>query len=144
MVRGVEYCGMPCGRIVFASGEPGVGKTRFGISVVKSINSFGGKILIFQGEVRPEEFKQWTGTNVFDETNFFVSDDREIEKIIYYIKQENPTFVVIDSANMIEDYNRSSAIRVILDSLKNTVAEVGCVCFNDWSFDQRWQVKGQR
>ena len=84
--RGVEYCGMPCGRIVFASGEPGVGKTRFGISVVKSINSFGGKILIFQGEVRPEEFKQWTGTNVFDETNFFVSDDREIEKIIYYIK----------------------------------------------------------
>ena len=47
----IESFGMPCGRIVFASGEPGVGKTRFGIAVIKNINARGGKILVFQGEV---------------------------------------------------------------------------------------------
>jgi len=139
---GLDFYGMPRGRIVFASGEAGVGKTRLAISVVKSINSYGGKILIFQGEVRPEEFKQWTGTNVFDETNFFVSDDRKIEQMVDYIKQEKPTFVTIDSANMIEDYNRSSAIRVILDSLKDTVADIGCVCLMIGHLTKDGKLKG--
>jgi len=141
-INGTDVYGMPRGRIVFASGSPGVGKTRFAISVVKRINALGGKILVFQGEVRPQEFKQWTGSNVADETNFFVSDDREIVKIIGYIKQEKPEFVVIDSANMIEDYNKSSEIRIILDSLKKTVAEVGCVCFMTGHLTKDGKMKG--
>ena len=138
----VKFYGMPHGRIIFASGEPGIGKTRFAISVVKHVNAAGGKILIFQGEVRPEEFKQWTGTDIHDETKFFVSDDRKIEKMIYYIKQEKPVFVVVDSANMIEDYNKSSEIRVILDSLKDTVAKIGCVCFMIGHLTKDGKMKG--
>ncbi len=141
-IKGIDVFGMPRGRIVFASGEPGVGKTRFGISVVKRINALGGKVLVFQGEVRPTEFKQWTGTDVADETNFFVSDDTKIAKIIEYIKQEKPTLVVIDSANMIEDYNKSSEVRKILDILKITVAEVGCVCFMIGHLTKDGKMKG--
>jgi len=136
------FYGMPQGRLVFASGEHGVGKTRLAISVVKKINRTGGKILIFQGEVRPEEFKQWTGEDVANEANVLVSDDRDIEKMVGYIRQEKPLFVVIDSANMIEDYNRSSIIRVILDNLKAAVAEVGCVCFMTGHLTKDGKMKG--
>jgi len=139
---GVNFYGMPRGRIIFASGEPGVGKTRLAISVMKNINSWGGKILIFQGEVRPEEFKPWAGKDVINESLFLVGDDTEPEKMIEIIRQEKPIFVVIDSANMIDNYNKVSAIREILDSFKNTVAEVGCVCFMIGHLTKDGHMKG--
>ncbi|HUX61385.1 MAG TPA: hypothetical protein VMV32_08740 [Ignavibacteriaceae bacterium] len=120
--------GMPCGRIVFASGEPGVGKTRLGIAITKKVNARGGKILVFQGEVRPQEFKQWTGSDIICPTKYFVSDDRDVTAMIGYIRQENPDLVIIDSANMIDDYDKSSEIKGIMDDLKIAVAETGCVC----------------
>ncbi|MBT6047304.1 AAA family ATPase [candidate division WWE3 bacterium] len=137
----IESFGMPCGRIVFASGEPGVGKTRFGIAVIKNINARGGKILVFQGEVPPQEFKQWTG-NVTYPHKLFVSDDTKIDQIIKYIRQEIPTFVVIDSANMIDDYEKPSEIRQILDDLKAAVADTGCVCFMIGHLTKDGKMKG--
>jgi len=137
----IESFGMPCGRIVFASGEPGVGKTRFGIAVIKNINARGGKILVFQGEVPPQEFKQWTGDVTYP-ARLLVSDDTKIDTIIRYIKQEVPTFVVIDSANMIDDYEKPSEIRQILDDLKAAVSDTGCVCFMIGHLTKDGKMKG--
>ena len=137
----IESIGMPCGRIVFASGEPGVGKTRFGIAVIKNINARGGKVLVFQGEVPPQEFKQWTGDVTYPR-RFFVSDDTKIDMIIKYIRQEEPTFVVIDSANMIDDYEKPSEIRQILDDLKAAVSDTGCVCFMIGHLTKAGKMKG--
>jgi len=137
----IESFGMPCGRIIFASGEPGVGKTRFGIAVIKSVNTRGGKVLVFQGEVPPQEFKQWTG-DVLYPRRFFVSDDTKIDTIIKYIRQKVPTFVVIDSANMIDDYEKPSEIRKILDDLKLAVSDTGCVCFMIGHLTKDGKMKG--
>jgi len=137
----IESFGMPCGRIVFASGEPGVGKTRFGIAVIKNINRRGGKVLVFQGEVPPQEFKQWTGEVKYPH-KFFVSDDTKIDQIIKYIRQEVPAFVVIDSANMIDDYEKRSEIRKILDDLKAVVSDTGCVCFMIGHLTKDGKMKG--
>lgn len=137
----IESIGMPCGRIVFASGEPGVGKTRFGIAVIKNINARGGKVLVFQGEVPPQEFKQWTGDVAYSR-RFFVSDDTKIDMIIKYIRQEVPDFVVIDSANMIDDYEKPSEIRTILDDLKDAVSDTGCVCFMIGHLTKDGKMKG--
>jgi hypothetical protein len=138
----IESHGMPCGRIVFASGEAGVGKTRLGIAVTKNVNAHGGKILVFQGEVRPQEFKQWTGNNVVCPTKYFVSDDRDVSAMIGYIRQENPTLVIIDSANMIDDYDKSSEIKGIMDDLKIAVAETGCVCMMIGHLTKDGKMKG--
>jgi KaiC/GvpD/RAD55 family RecA-like ATPase len=137
----IEAFGMPCGRIVFASGEPGVGKTRLSIAIIKKINARGGKVLVFQGEVPPQEFKNWTG-NVCNPHKFFVSDDTKIDQIIDHIRREVPTFVVIDSANMIDDYEKPSEIRNILDDLKAVVAETGCVCFMIGHLTKDGKMKG--
>jgi len=134
--------GMPCGRIIFASGEPGVGKTRLGIAVTKNVNARGGKILVFQGEVRPQEFKQWTGTDVICPTKYFVSDDRDVTDMIGYIKQEKPELVIIDSANMIDDYDKTSEIKGIMDDLKIAVAEIGCVCLMIGHLTKDGKMKG--
>jgi len=137
----IESFGMPCGRIIFASGEPGVGKTRFGIAVLKNINRRGGKVLVFQGEAPPQEFKQWTGEVGYPQ-RLLVSDDTKIDTIIEYIRQEVPTFVIIDSANMIDDYEKPSEIRQILDELKSAVADTGCVCFMIGHLTKGGKMKG--
>ena len=138
----IESHGMPCGRIVFASGEPGVGKTRLGIAITKNVNARGGKILVFQGEVRPQEFKQWTGNNVVCPNLYFVSDDRDVKQITKYIRQEDPDLVIIDSANMIDDYDKSSEIKGIMDDLKIAVAETGCVCLMIGHLTKDGKMKG--
>jgi len=138
----IDSYGMPCGRIVFASGEPGVGKTRFGIAVTKSVNALGYKILVFQGEVRPQEFKQWTGNDVIYPARYLVSDDRDIAQMIVYIRQEKPTLVVIDSANMIDDYDKSSEIHGIMDDLKIAIAEIGSVCLMIGHLTKAGKMKG--
>lgn len=126
--NGLITYGLPRGRISYIGGEPGVGKTRTAINICKAMNSMGLRILVFQGEVRPIEFKQWTGA-VSNPNNFLVSDDRILEDMIRIIECENPDFVVIDSANMIIDFGKPSVNRNIFEGFKRVVAEIGCHCF---------------
>ena len=126
VVGGFAQYGFPMGYITYLSGAPGVGKTRVGIKIAKNINAKGMRILVFQGEVRPSEFKQWTGTNVENPDNFFVSDDRDLNVMIDDIATNKPHFVIIDSANMIKGFAGQEDCREIFESLKKVVAEVGC------------------
>ena len=125
-IDGITQFGLPMGYITYLSGSPGVGKTRVAIQVAKNVNSQGMKILVFQGEVRPSEFKQWTGTNVSYPGRFFVSDDRELKNIVANIYSIKPNFVIIDSANMIDGFAGQDDCRIIFETLKEVVANVGC------------------
>lgn len=119
--------GFPMGYITYLSGAPGVGKTRVGIQIAKSLNSHGVRVMVFQGEVRPEEFKQWSG-NVTDPANFFVSDDTDLKVMLAEIVRHRPGFVIIDSANMIDGFAKQDECREIFEEFKKTIAAVGCHC----------------
>lgn len=129
-IDGITQFGLPMGYITYLSGAPGVGKTRVAIKIAKNINNQGMRVLVFQGEVRPSEFKQWTGTNTGTDvaypSRFFVSDDRDLKSICRNIENNEPYFVIIDSANMIDGFGGQDDCRIIFETLKEVVANVGC------------------
>ena len=117
-------CGLPLGCISFLSGGRGTGKTRLAIKIAQNVAQRGLKVMVFQGEVRPEEFKQWTGS--FRADNFWVSDDSDLETIMEILSKYRPHLVIIDSANMIDGYSKLAECRNIFDQFKVKVAEIGC------------------
>lgn len=136
----IEY-GLPCGKISYWAGGNGVGKTRIAIHIAKKMNQIGARILYFQGEVPADEFKQWTG-EVPNPQNFMVSEDTSAEDIAEGILKSKPDLCVIDSANMIQDYDKKSKIKKIFEVLRKVVASVGCHLIMIAQLNQDGTVKG--
>lgn len=115
--------GFPRGRVSIWSGAPGVGKSRATIHITKLVNSQGLRVMVFQNEVTPSEFKQWVHGQV-DENNYFVSNYNTIEEQVAVIREYKPAFVITDSLNMIQGFNSSTKIRKIMDEFKEAISEV--------------------
>ena len=115
--------GLPRGRVSIWSGASGVGKSRTTIYISKLINRQGGKVMVFQNEVSPSEFKQWVQGQV-DEDRYLVSNYDTIEEQVKAIRKYKPDLVITDSLNMIQGFSSSVQIRNIMDGLKDVIREV--------------------
>jgi len=96
-----RFFGFPIGKISYLSGEHGVGKSRLSIQICKTLNKQGHKILYFQGEVPLPQFKEWFGHNP---DNILCGNETDPSSIIDDINVVNPSFVVVDSVNMIDGF----------------------------------------
>jgi predicted ATP-dependent serine protease len=122
--------GMADGKISLWAGTSGIGKSRLAIEVAKSVALTGQKVLYIQTESELEDFAGWANdTSNLD--SFYCSGEDRSDKIIELILHVQPTLVIIDSVNEIEDFNgnaKSSKLLIkgdgVHDGLKQTVKAV--------------------
>jgi len=137
----IEY-GLPKGRISYGFGEQGVGKTRLVIAICHRLNALGARILVCQGEVRPEEFRQWLGQDPEHPEIWWVTDRRNPGVLCQLIEQYRPHFVVVDSANMLDEYNRISACKAMFDRFKGVMADTKAHCLMIGQLNKDVTAKG--
>jgi DNA repair protein RadA/Sms len=99
----VEH-GLPEGFLSLWGGSPGVGKTRTAISLSKSLNRLGHKVLYFNGEADQMDFRMWLGSDV-DNSLFRVVSGELIrtEDSVAKIYREKPKVVIFDSFQMLSE-----------------------------------------
>ena len=101
-----------------------------------------GTVIVFEGEVRPDEFQQWTGSDVAHPEKYFVSDYSDLSEICSTLLNYKPDLVIVDSANMIEGAGSSSKDKVIYPQLRSIIEEVGCHCIMIAQLNQDGTIKG--
>ena len=116
--------GLPRGRVSIWSGAPGVGKSRMTIEISKNMNNAGLRILVFQNEVSPSEFKNWISGKINNENEYLVSNYSTIEEQIQALYDYAPDLVITDSLNMIQGFNNLTKIRDIMSKFKEAVSEI--------------------
>lgn len=125
-LNGKNVCGLPKGKISVWSGPSGIGKTRLCIGISLFANKVGDKVLTFQNEVSPAEFKAWIKVPVTNPSNFLVSNYSSLLEQIQVIKSVKPDLVIVDSMNMIDGFDKIGNVKEILNLYRETVREVGC------------------
>lgn len=113
--------GIPEGSVTMLVAQAGAGKSRLTIEIASNINYYGEKVLAFQLEARPSDFKGWTKNKITNPDNFYVSSERDYKKQIELIKQVKPKIAIIDSVNKYNcNYNEVSDI---VDALQSCARE---------------------
>lgn len=93
--------GITDGSLVLVGGEPGIGKSTLLLQVSNFISNKFGKVLYVSGEESPQQVRlRAERLNCLAKNLFFVSET-DIQKIISYIQDIKPCFVVIDSIQTI-------------------------------------------
>ncbi len=116
--------GLPRGRVSIWSGAPGVGKSRLTIEISKFINNNGLRVLVFQNEVSPSEFKNWIKGKITSEDEYLVSNYSTIEEQIAALYTYVPDLVITDSLNMIQGFDSRTKIRDIMGKFKQSVEDI--------------------
>ena len=117
--------GLAKGSLVMLAGEAGAGKSRLAIEIGANINRRGGRILTFQLEVSPADYKSWTKDKVANPDSFYVSDERDHRKQIEIIKELKPHFVIVDSVNRYDVTYQGVAD--LIDELQACARETGTI-----------------
>jgi hypothetical protein len=113
--------GMPASFLSIWPGEPGVGKSRTAISLLKSINSYCKQVgIYYNGEAHQSQFRAWCGTDV--DNDLFKVRSAEIitlDQIVMDCYKFKPRLIVIDSAQTIAGWNNGSkSVLRLLSRLK--------------------------
>jgi DNA repair protein RadA/Sms len=137
----VEY-GLPLGKISVWSGPGGIGKTRVAVSIASSVNSLGKRVLFFQNEASPSEFKTWTNGRISDPDNFYVSNYSDLSEQMKVIESVMPLLVVVDSVNMIEGFENPTQLRKIMNQYRDIVRKVGCHVIFIGHLNKMGDIKG--
>jgi len=126
IIDGKTEWGLPRCAISHWTGASGCGKSRLGIDISKRMNAMSARIMVFQGEVRPEEFKQWTkaGQSIQKPDRFWVSDDHDLPTIISILRQYRPHLSIIDSANMVDGMEDDDEAKKVAEELKAVIWEI--------------------
>ena len=117
--------GLPRGFISLWSGEAGVGKSRIITQIAKNVNAEGNCVLVFPGEMPLSEYKNYIKNVRFPNTYYVSNSDILSEQldIIENVRHNHqspfyPNLIIIDSINMLEDFNSSTGIREIMNTYK--------------------------
>ena len=142
IINGREQFGLPYGKITLIASAPGVGKTRFATDLAITMNANGLRVLVFQNEVTPSEYKGWIKRSVKFPKSFFVANYSNLQDQIDAIKKCKPSIVICDSVNMIDDYDSSKEIRKIMEDYKQTAQDIGCHVMFIGHLNKKDEVKG--
>ena len=88
--------GIVTGSSILISGEPGSGKSTF-LLYLSNIFESGKKVFYFSGEETLTQIKKRIDRLNIKNSNLYISNEIEIEKIIEICKKEKPDIIFIDS-----------------------------------------------
>jgi predicted ATP-dependent serine protease len=140
-MSGIEY-GLPKGRISYWFGESGVGKSRLTILLTHRMNAVGKRVLVCSGEVPPDQFSQWFSEPLVHPESYFVTDETDPDKICVLIRQYLPDIVVIDSANMLDGFDKRNEVKPMFQLFKDCIAEVSAHCIMIGHLNKDGSLKG--
>ena len=105
--------GLPSGYFGFWGGETGVGKSRTAIDLTHSVNRQGRLVHYYNGEADPGDFRSWCGAKVnkslfrvFHAGDHESSDMVPLSVIEDAALREQPSLIIIDSVQLIQEYNK--------------------------------------
>jgi len=99
--------GIPRKVMTLLAGSAGIGKTRFTMTLVKSVLRSGLRVLYFTCEMPKGTFKHQYCKNVEQTAEFYISEERDLNAQVQIIDHVNPDLVIVDSVNRIKQYNSS-------------------------------------
>lgn len=134
--------GLPAGKISLWAGAGGVGKTRVAVEMVLKISAVGLRVLFYQNEVSPTEFKGWVKKPVLHPENLFVGNVISLDDQIQGIRNIRPHVVIVDSINMMEGFTSPDELRNILQTYKNVAEENKCHVIFISHLNKQGEVKG--
>ena len=138
-----SYCwGLPSGKISLWAGAGGVGKTRVAVELALKISALKEKVLFYQNEVSPQEFKGWVKKPVISPEHLFVDNAPLLQDQIEGIKEIMPKVVIVDSVNMMEGFTSPEELRNILQTYKNVAEETKCHVIFISHLNKQGSVKG--
>ena len=97
-----EY-GAPRGAMALWGGSPGVGKTRACVSVCKNVLN-RGRVLFFTLEMSKGQFVAKYCKGVPESQEFFISEEKSLDKETAIVAHLKPDLVVVDSVNEMVQY----------------------------------------
>lgn len=139
-----EY-GLPLGSISLWAGEPGIGKTRLLVEMMKRLDSLvepPKSSMIFQGEISPGRFK---GEKIRDFTprgNIWVSTEVAIDEQVAAIAHFKPDLVITDSVQQIEEYRGGRGAKEIVRKIRDVIERTGTHVIFISQLTQRGLAKG--
>ena len=116
--------GLPRGGVSLWAGSGGVGKSRVAIAIASYINSTGGRVLYIQNEVNPQQFREWTRDKIANPYEFLVHTSNIVDQQIQAMLEYKPHLVVIDSINMIPNFQSVNVIRETLEKYRSTTSQI--------------------
>ena len=121
-----EY-GLPLGAISIWSGSKGVGKTRTLSSISNLMCQMNTRLLYFQLEISPQQFRTHLQKIVHAPPNtFIISSYNTRNEMISAMQFIKPQLVIIDSINMMEGYGSAKECKIIFERFRDITAQLNC------------------
>lgn len=104
--RKVEH-GLPKSFMSIWGGSPGVGKTRLAIALAKAINALGKRVLYFNGEADPSDFRGWVGHDVNGDLFKVCSSEMvTTQSVVNAALEWQAPVIIIDSFQMLMEVRK--------------------------------------
>ena len=131
------------GGMYYFYGAPGVGKSRLSIQMMENFANQGKTSLVCQGEADLNAFAGWA-KNKPDHISklMYLTDDMDFATLMELIADLRPSFVVIDSANMVNGIEGVKDIQEKYKTWKKTVSSANTVCFLLGQLNKDGSLKG--
>lgn len=93
--------GIVNGSLVLIGGDPGIGKSTLLLQVSAQLAESSYQVLYISGEESPKQIKLRADRLDVSSSNLYVYSETDLQRIVQYIEDMNPSFVVIDSIQTI-------------------------------------------
>jgi DNA repair protein RadA/Sms len=93
--------GIVNGSLVLIGGDPGIGKSTLLLQVSSQLAESSYDVLYISGEESPKQIKLRADRLHLGNGNLYVYSETDLQRIVQYIENMNPSFVVIDSIQTI-------------------------------------------
>ena len=93
--------GLVPGGVILLAGAPGTGKSTLLLQVAHDVATTGKQVLIVSGEESSEQIALRAKRVGADSDNLLLASESDLSKVLGYIEQESPDFVIIDSVQSI-------------------------------------------
>ncbi len=113
-----ENFGLPIGAISVMFGQSGTGKTRIVSQMMNYMNFLGNRIVIFQGEMTVQQYKNSLKKTIINQQQYYISQQTNLNNILYDIGQCKPDFAVIDSVNQLDGFDSRVKLKQIMVSIR--------------------------
>ena len=121
--------GFPGSAISLWAGSPGVGKTRLIVELAKRMDQSGKTVLIFQGEVSPQQFKSEKMMDYVPISGIWISSDVAIDEQMKIIQELKPDLVITDSVQQVDEYQGGRGAKLLVNKMKKAISYGGHVIF---------------
>lgn len=144
--------GVTKGSLTLIGGEPGIGKSTLLMEVCGKLvnNNPGEKILYVSGEESESQVANRSKRLGVNNSNFYIFNETNWEKILEQVKLLNPKFLVVDSIQTTHSSQVESAagtlsqIREVTYELMNYAKAYGLTCFIIGHVTKEGQIAGPK